>query len=62
MKKLLDAFIDDPDKGVIVTSPRPLPVQRFTAAHELGHEASFDEEEILRRSWPEKVTNHCNSA
>lgn len=55
LKKLLGAFIDDPDKGVIVTSQRPLPVQRFTAAHELGHEAlgheaSFDEEELLARA------------
>jgi Zn-dependent peptidase ImmA (M78 family) len=55
LKKLLGAFIDDPDKGVIVTSQRPLPVQRFTAAHELGHAAlghaaSFDEEEVLTRA------------
>jgi Zn-dependent peptidase ImmA (M78 family) len=55
LKKLLGAFIDDPDKGVIVTSQRQLPVQRFTAAHELGHEvlgheASFDEENILARA------------
>jgi Zn-dependent peptidase ImmA (M78 family) len=55
LKKLLGAFIDDPDKGVIVTSQRPLPVQRFTAAHELGHEAlgheaSFDDEEVLARA------------
>jgi Zn-dependent peptidase ImmA (M78 family) len=55
LKKLLGAFIDDPDKGVIVTSQRQLPIQRFTAAHELGHEAlgheaSFDEEEILTRA------------
>src|SRR6266540_5592286 len=55
LKKLLGAFINDPDKGVMVTSQRPLPVQRFTAAHELGHEAlgheaSFDEEEILTRA------------
>ncbi len=55
LKNLLGAFIDDPDKGVIVTSQRPLPVQRFTAAHELGHEAlgheaSFDEEDVLTRA------------
>jgi len=65
LKNLLGAYIDDPGQGVMVTTQRQLPVQRFTAAHELGHaalghEASFDEEEILRRSWPEKVTNHCN--
>jgi Zn-dependent peptidase ImmA (M78 family) len=55
MKKLLGAFIDDPAKGVILTSQRPLPVQRFTAAHELGHgelghEASADDEDVLTRA------------
>ena len=55
MKGLLGAFIDAPEKGIIVTSQRPLTVQRFTAAHELGHEAlghdaSFDDEEILTRA------------
>ena len=55
LKNLLGAFVDDPDKGIIVTSQRPLPVQRFTAAHELGHktlghEASFDEEDVLNRA------------
>jgi Zn-dependent peptidase ImmA (M78 family) len=55
LEKLLGAFVDDPDKGVLVTSRRPLPVQRFTAAHELGHEVlghegSLDEEEILTRA------------
>lgn len=52
LDKLLGAFIDRPDKGVIITSQRPLAVQRFTAAHELGHEVlghgpSFDEEDII---------------
>jgi Zn-dependent peptidase ImmA (M78 family) len=55
LKSLLGAYIDDPDKGVILTSQRPLPVQRFTAAHELGHEAlgheaSLDGEDILTRA------------
>ncbi len=55
MKKVLGAFIDDPAKGVILTSQRPLPVQRFTAAHELGHEelgheASADDEDVLTRA------------
>ncbi len=55
LKNLLGAYIDDPGQGVMVTTQRPLPVQRFTAAHELGHaalghEASFDEEEILTRA------------
>ena len=52
---LLGAFLDDPAPGVIVTTQRQLPVQRFTAAHELGHaalghETSLDIEEILARS------------
>lgn len=55
LRNLLGAYIDDPDPGVMVTTQRPLPVQRFTAAHELGHavlghEASLDEEEVLTRA------------
>lgn len=55
LRNLLGAYINDPDQGVMVTTQRPLPVQRFTAAHELGHaalghEASFDEEDILMRA------------
>jgi len=55
LKGLLGAYLDDPDQGVIVTTQRPLPVQRFTAAHELGHvalghEASIDKEDILTRA------------
>ncbi|WP_420636608.1 ImmA/IrrE family metallo-endopeptidase [Candidatus Palauibacter sp.] len=55
LKNLLGAFVDTPDEGIMVTSQRPLPVQRFTAAHELGHstlghEASFDGEEVLTRA------------
>ncbi len=55
LKNLLGAFLDDPGRGILVTSKRPLSVQRFTAAHELGHEAlgheaSFDQEEVLTRA------------
>jgi Zn-dependent peptidase ImmA (M78 family) len=61
LKNLLGAYIDlgteedDAGQGVMVTTQRQLPVQRFTAAHELGHaalghEASFDEEETLMRA------------
>lgn len=55
LKGLLGAYVDNPDKGVMVTTQRPLRVQRFTAAHELGHEAlgheaSFDGEEVLTRA------------
>ena len=54
---LLGAFLDKPSPGVIVTTLRALPVQRFTsrngrtrATSALGHETSLDEEEILARS------------
>jgi Zn-dependent peptidase ImmA (M78 family) len=55
LRTLLGAYINEPDKGVIITSQRPLRVQRFTAAHELGHamlghQASLDEERILTRA------------
>ncbi len=55
LQGLLGVYIDKPDKGVMVTTQRPLRVQRFTAAHELGHaelghEASFDEEDVLTRA------------
>src|SRR5262249_61495232 len=54
LKNLLGAYFSDPDTGVLVTTKRPLPVQRFTAAHELGHavlghEASLDDAEVLER-------------
>lgn len=54
LRNLLGAYIDDPGQGVLVTTKRPLPVQRFTAAHELGHAAlghaaSLDDEEVLER-------------
>ncbi len=55
LRNLLGAYIDEPGQGVMVTTQRQLPVQRFTAAHELGHaalghEASLDEEEVLTRA------------
>jgi Zn-dependent peptidase ImmA (M78 family) len=51
---LLGAYIPDPTAGVLVTTARPLSIQRFTAAHELGHFRldhlpSLDDESILRR-------------
>lgn len=63
LKNLLGAYIDDPGQGVMVTTQRQLPVQRFTAAHELGHaalghEASFDEEEILMRALFERGSRY----
>jgi Zn-dependent peptidase ImmA (M78 family) len=54
LQGLLGAYIDRPSPGVLVTTQRPMAVQRFTAAHELGHftmkhEPSLDDESILRR-------------
>jgi Zn-dependent peptidase ImmA (M78 family)/predicted secreted protein len=56
LKGLLGAFLnEDGSAGVMVTTQRNLAVQRFTAAHELGHvtlghEPSLDPEGILFRS------------
>ncbi len=51
---LLGAFLNFPARGILVTTQRPLSIQRFTAAHELGHcmlnhQPSLDDENILRR-------------
>jgi Zn-dependent peptidase ImmA (M78 family) len=55
LEGLLGAFLNDPIPGVLVTTRRPLSVQRLTAAHELGHQQlghkpSLDDESILGRS------------
>ncbi len=54
LDKLLGAYLSDPEPGVLVTTQRPMSIQRFTAAHELGHfslrhQPSLDDESILRR-------------
>lgn len=54
LKGLLGAYLSEPAPGVLVTTQRPMSVQRFTAAHELGHfsmrhRPSLDDETILRR-------------
>jgi Zn-dependent peptidase ImmA (M78 family) len=54
LKGLLGAYLNLPVPGVMVTTERRMSVQRFTAAHELGHffmkhEPSLDDESILRR-------------
>jgi Zn-dependent peptidase ImmA (M78 family) len=51
---LLGAYIPYPTPGVLVTTQRPLSIQRFTAAHELGHFVldhlpSLDDQNLLRR-------------
>jgi len=55
LEGLLGAFVREPTPGILITSKRPSSVQRFTAAHELGHfymahEFSLDEPDLLRRS------------
>ena len=55
LNSLLGVYLKDPTPGVMITTQRPLSVQRFTAAHELGHhvlghEPSLDNDGILRRS------------
>lgn len=54
LKGLLGAYLNEPAPGVLVTTQRPMSIQRFTAAHELGHfrlrhQPSLDDESILRR-------------
>ena len=51
---LLGAYLSQPTPGILVTTERPLSIQRFTAAHELGHfclkhSPSLDDESVLRR-------------
>jgi len=57
LQGLLGAYINDPGPGVLVTTQRPMSIQRFTAAHELGHfslghQPSLDDDSILRRMAP----------
>ena len=54
LRNLLGAFLNDPVPGILVTTERPMSIQRLTAAHELGHygldhRPSLDDETILRR-------------
>ena len=62
LDKLLGAYVPAEETGVLITTRRALPVQRFTGAHELGHlymqhERSLDDEGILRRS-PFSTSSH----
>lgn len=53
---LLGAYLPiEQDPGILVTTQRPLAIQRFTAAHELGHSVlrhglGIDDEGMLKRS------------
>ena len=55
LDKLLGAYVPAEEPGILITTQRTLPVQRFTGAHELGHlymrhQPSLDDEGILRRA------------
>ena len=56
LNKIIGAYLNENGSpGIMVTTQRPLSVQRFTGAHELGHffmghAASFDGDEILGSS------------
>lgn len=59
---LLGAYLVDPAPGMVVTTKRPLSVQRFTAAHELGHHvlqhlSSLDDEDVIHRHVDSFVTD-----
>lgn len=52
---LLGAYLRGSPPGVLISTKRPYSVQRFTAAHELGHailehEPSLDTPDVLRRA------------
>lgn len=54
LKGLLGAFMNEPIPGILITTERSMNIQRFTAAHELGHfsldhQPSLDDETVLRR-------------
>jgi Zn-dependent peptidase ImmA (M78 family) len=54
LQGLLGAYLSHPIPGVLITTERPLSIQRITAAHEVGHFRlehlpSLDDESILRR-------------
>lgn len=51
---LLGVYLSEPSSGVLVATQQPMSIQRFTAAHELGHywlkhQPSLDDENVLRR-------------
>lgn len=57
LEGLLGAYLSFPARGILITTQRPLSIQRFTAAHELGHcilnhEPSLDDEASILRRMP----------
>lgn len=61
---LLGAYLPEGKGGVLITTERPVPIQRYTAAHELGHwrldgghDAALDtESDVLGRTDIERET------
>ncbi len=58
---LLGAYLNHPTPGILITTERRMAVQRFTAAHELGHfrlshDPSLDDEGILRRAMAQQAS------
>ena len=57
LEGLLGAYLNIPSPGILITTQRPLSIQRFTAAHELGHcmlehQPSLDDEDSILRRMP----------
>lgn len=57
LEGLLGAYLSVPSPGILVTTMRPMSIQRFTAAHELGHcvmnhQPSLDDEDSILRRMP----------
>jgi Zn-dependent peptidase ImmA (M78 family) len=55
LETVLGLYVRGDQPGAMISTKRPLSVQRFTAAHELGHavmghEPSLDSESVLRRA------------
>ena len=55
LKGLLGAYLPGDNPGILVTTERPLSIQRFTGAHELGHffmkhQGSLDDNSVIERS------------
>ncbi len=54
LQGLLGVYLTEPHSGILITTERPMSIQRFTASHELGHfflkhRPSLDDETVLRR-------------
>lgn len=57
LEGLLGAYLNVPSRGILITTQRQLSIQRFTAAHELGHcvlnhQPSLDDEASILRRMP----------